>query len=232
MSVVQALCNDNVFSADPYDLTFTGDLTQHESASNGSNPTAGNNIIVVTRRTGGTSTDSVELRDASSQLAIASTSDLSLDSDQLRFWHLNDIPSGVTTVRVNITGSASYQVMVLEDDGGDLTVDDISTYDSTGFATTFTMTYNAGSADALGVMFVRAGIGTVNYNDNSGGNGTALAFDTSTRFALAHKEISASGSGDISIDLASGTSGNHGYVTYTRAAGGASPRNLTLLGVG
>ena len=218
-SVVQALTNDNVFSADPYDLTFTGDLTRHESTLNGRNPAAGNNIVVAVRRTGGTSIDTVELRDASTNVEPAVSSDLSLDSGQLQFFHFSDIGSGITTVRVNVTGSASFQVMVLEDAGDDLTVDDTSTYDSQGFGTTWSMTYSAGSADALGVMFVRGSIGTLDYNDGS--NGTALAFDNSTRFAASYKEITASGSGTIDIDLAAGGSGNSGYITYTRGAAGS-----------
>lgn len=216
MSVQQALTHGSAFGGGSGDhISFTSQFLQSDGSSNGSNPTAGSDLIVFVDRQIASSVDDVYASDGSSLVTQGVNDYNSFNTDEWQVWRIPNIGSGVTHVFIDLSGNAAYTVFCVEESES-LTLEDTVAYGTSGegFVTDHAFDFTSGSTDELGLLMI-------NHIDTSGSGGSSVVEATvNTNRSLVYNDYTATGtqSVDHTRDAAGNSSGM--VVSYSRAASG------------
>lgn len=215
MSVQQALI-DTQFGTS-LSFTFTTDLQTHDSVSAGSNPTAGNTLLIICRALfGGDITDiDTNQNDATS---FAANTDYTADAAgfPIIFYRIENISAGVTQIDVTCDANATVWLMVIEETDT-FTLNDTSDLGAQTFQTTILEEYTTSIANELVLAWVESGL-TRDHQDSDGSTVTALS-GTET-YSMAYKVVASAETNDLEVLLDSGANAAMALVSYQPVAGG------------
>lgn len=215
MSIVQALCEDGGFES-TWEVSFTSDWQEHEdSGTNGSNPTSGNDLLIVVYD--GSANITGVVTTAGDQVTIDTATQL-FDGGQSQFWHVSGVSSGVTHIYFTGTANGIPRFGIIEEDTA-LTHDSAQdhTWAITDSSSGTEHYNNYDTAEDDSIVFAHVGVGSDNDYDSVHGS-ICVAPDTTSNRCMVYKEVATAGTGQIDWDTAASATQLVAQIVVERAA--------------